>query len=295
MLSPPQSPTSPSFGILVVGLNGANGSVLAAAHNAQQTVSSFRGPQGQLLHPTLDGCITQKIDFGSSSISSSSSVFRGFRHLLSPDPDFSPLSLTNAHVGGWDIRDFSSVGAALEKNQVLDYDLVRQLNQPSQPNQKGRLADLHAMPGVYDKRFISSEMWPEISPNAIDLQAAGTSPTSALEKIRGDIARFKAVTKLAHVTVIFSGSVEPNSSLVEQLSTKEALLGAFGIGEGDGNGNGSGNGSGNGNAMHDHPMPPSLVYATAAVLEGCSFVNGASMNTIQCCGLHDLHDNNSNK
>ena len=28
-------------------------------------------------------------------------------------------------------------------------------------------------------------------------------------------------------------------------------------------------------------MSPSLLYATAAVLEGCSFVNGGSQNTVQ--------------
>jgi len=35
------------------------------------------------------------------------------------------------------------------------------------------------------------------------------------------------------------------------------------------------------------PLPPSLIYATAAVLEGCSFVNGGSQNTV-CGGLVQL-------
>lgn len=34
-------------------------------------------------------------------------------------------------------------------------------------------------------------------------------------------------------------------------------------------------------------IPPSLIYATASVLEGCSFVNGGSQNTV-CEGLVDL-------
>ena len=35
------------------------------------------------------------------------------------------------------------------------------------------------------------------------------------------------------------------------------------------------------------PLPPSLIYATAAILEGCSFVNGGSQNTM-CPGLAEL-------
>jgi myo-inositol-1-phosphate synthase len=36
------------------------------------------------------------------------------------------------------------------------------------------------------------------------------------------------------------------------------------------------------------PLPPSLLYATAALLEGCSFVNGGSQNTLSCPGLTKL-------
>lgn len=40
-------------------------------------------------------------------------------------------------------------------------------------------------------------------------------------------------------------------------------------------------------ADNDREVSPSMLYATAAVLEGCSFVNGGSQNTM-CGALLEL-------
>jgi myo-inositol-1-phosphate synthase len=77
---------------------------------------------------------------------------------------------------------------------------------------------------------------------------------------------------VGHTTVIWSASVEPNCELVTQLQTATELLDAIETDE----------------KKRGGPLPPSLLYATAALLEGCSFINGGSQNTVSCPGLTDL-------
>lgn len=70
----------------------------------------------------------------------------------------------------------------------------------------------------------------------------------------------------------WSASVEPNCELVTKLQTASELLESIEMSEEERGG----------------PLPPSLLYATAALLEGCSFINGGSQNTLSCPGLNDL-------
>ena len=72
--------------------------------------------------------------------------------------------------------------------------------------------------------------------------------------------------------VIWSASVEPNCSLLLNLKTANDLLAAIELTE----------------EQRGGPLPPSVLYATAALLEGCSFINGGSQNTLSCPGLSDL-------
>jgi hypothetical protein len=55
-----QPKTRGSFGVLVVGLGGANGTTLLAGILANRLHLEWRGPQGQLqTTPNYNGCITQ--------------------------------------------------------------------------------------------------------------------------------------------------------------------------------------------------------------------------------------------
>ncbi len=72
--------------------------------------------------------------------------------------------------------------------------------------------------------------------------------------------------------MIWSASVEPNCELLQSLRTASELIDSLDMTEQERGG----------------PLPPSLVYATAALLEGCSFVNGGSQNTLSCPALDDL-------
>lgn len=158
-------------------------------------------------------------------------------------------------VGGWDVVP-TRLGDALYESRILEYDLVRKV--------RATMNDIEVMPGVWDADFYG------------DTQAAGAtyivpdaSRAAQLERLREDIRGFKAEHDLSdandgHVTVIWSASVERPG---QEYESADELLRAI---ESD-----------------DREVSPSLLYAAAALLEGCSFVNGGSQNTMQA-GLIDI-------
>lgn len=82
------------------------------------------------------------------------------------------------------------------------------------------------------------------------------------------LCRFKLERGVTgHTTVIWSASVE--RPCLAEFETAEQLLTAI--------------------DRNDPEVSPSLLYACAAALEGCSFVNGGSQNTL-CPGLVQLAD-----
>ncbi len=126
--------------------------------------------------------------------------------------------------------------------------------------------------GYYDPRFIGSSQHGSATHILTEKEAPNAS--EALKCIRADIRYFKWKNGVVgHTTVIWSASVEPNCPFCVEggLDTAVQLLESIEMTEEERGG----------------PLPPSLIYATAAILEGCSFVNGGSQNTL-CGGLADL-------
>jgi myo-inositol-1-phosphate synthase len=256
-----------SLGILVVGLGGANGSTLLAGILANRLNIEWRGPQGEPMTPNYNGCITQldrKGNNGSSS-SSSSTPAVGYQDVVKGLADASM-----AAVGGWDIRD-TKLGDALLEAHILDYDLVRQV----QPE----MNQVKIFRGLFDPRFIvansSQQQQQQFDDNAtyILTEQEARSDAEALKCLRADIRYFKWRNGVVgHMTVIWSATVEPNSTLIPRIRTATELLESMEMTEEERGG----------------PLPPSLLYATAALLEGCSFVNGGSQNTLDCPGLAQL-------
>lgn len=154
-------------------------------------------------------------------------------------------------------------GDALLQAQILDYDLVRQV--------QDEMNKVKLFRGAYDPRFIGNSQH-EAATHVLTAEEAPTD-SERLKCLRADIRYFKWRNGLVgHTTVIWSASVEPNCDLLGDLETADELLEAIEQSEQDRGG----------------PLPPSLLYATAALLEGCSFVNGGSQNTLSCPGLSDL-------
>jgi myo-inositol-1-phosphate synthase len=150
------------------------------------------------------------------------------------------------------------LGDALLDAQILDYDLVRQI--------KDEMNKTKVFKGYYDPRFIGSSQH-----DGATHVLAETEASEVLKCLRADIRYFKWRNGVVgHTTVIWSASVEPNCEL--PYATSRELLDAIEMTEKE----------------RGRPLPPSLLYATAAMMEGCSFVNGGSQNTLSCRGLLDL-------
>jgi myo-inositol-1-phosphate synthase len=246
--------TRGSFGILVVGLGGANGTTMLAGILANRLSLQWFGPKGESLSPNYNGCITQLTTKGVHG-------GVGYRN-RSPALDKRLGDASMAAVGGWDIRS-TPPGDALLEAQILDYDLVRQV--------RPEMNKIKIFRGLFDPRFIGTSQH-ETATYVLTEQDA-QSDSEALKCLRADIRYFKWRNGVVgHTTVIWSASVEPNSDLVSKLKTANDLMCSIDLSEEERGG----------------PLPPSLLYATAALLEGCSFVNGGSQNTLDCPALWEL-------
>mmetsp|Transcript_14985 Transcript_14985/g.36515 ORF Transcript_14985/g.36515 Transcript_14985/m.36515 type:complete len:1046 (+) Transcript_14985:8-3145(+) len=238
------------FGVMVVGLGGANGTTMLAGILTNRSKIDWRGPRGEPMSPNYNGCITQLDQRGVHGGA-------GYRDLVSGLADASM-----AAVGGWDIRP-TKPGDALLEAQILDYDLVRQV--------RDEMNNVKIFRGLFDPRFIGSSQ--HNTATYILTEQEARSDSDALKCLRADIRYFKWKNGVVgHTTVIWSASVEPNSEVVESIQTAEELLMCIDMTEEERGG----------------PLPPSILYATAALLEGCSFVNGGSQNTLSCLGLAEL-------
>lgn len=238
------------FGILVVGLGGANGTTMLAGIIANRHNIKWHGPKGEPMAPNYYGCITQLDSRGAHG-------GVGYRNVVNG------LADTNmAAIGGWDIRS-TKPGDALLQAQILDYDLVRQV--------QDEMNKVKLFRGLFDPRFIGSSQ--HDTAHHILTEEDAKNDSDALKCLRADIRYFKWRNGIiGHTTVIWSASVEPNSELVTRIWTADHLLQSIDMTEEERGG----------------PLPPSLLYATAAILEGCSFVNGGSQNTLACPGLAAL-------
>ena len=157
----------------------------------------------------------------------------------------------NAVVGGWDIRP-TKLGQALYDCRVLEPDLVRQV--------RDEMDKVDIMEGVWDPSFIG-ESQHETATHVVSGDDNASTRTR-MERIRRDIRTWKEKNNVnGHITVIWSASVERPSDAPVYNSADELL-----------------------NAIYDDSnnddISPSMLYAAAAALEGCSFVNGGSQNTL---------------
>lgn len=159
-------------------------------------------------------------------------------------------SATSAVVGGWDIRA-TRLGQALYDCRVLEPDLVRQVRE--------EMDNTEIMEGVWDPSFIGESQ--HATAARVVAGDDNVSTRTRLARIRRDIRTWKEKNNVnGHITVIWSASVERPSD-TEYASPDDFM-----------------------SAIHDDSnnddISPSMLYAAAAALEGCSFVNGGSQNTL---------------
>jgi myo-inositol-1-phosphate synthase len=133
----------------------------------------------------------------------------------------------------------------------LEPDLVRQV--------RGEMDGVEIMKGVWDPSFIG-ESQHETATHVVKGED-NASTRARVDRIRKDIRSWKEKHNVdGHITVIWSASVERPSEA--EYDSADGLL----------------------NAIHDDAnnddISPSMLYAVASALEGCSFVNGGSQNTL---------------
>jgi myo-inositol-1-phosphate synthase len=245
---PESKPEPEKIGLLVVGLGGNNGVTMLAGFEANKRKLSWETANaGRVSAPNWNGCITQLSGQGV-----------GYK-----DRYPSLADATTAAVSGWDIRP-TKLGDALYNCRVLDFDLVRQV--------RSDMNEIVVLPGIYDPSFLG-ETQHETATHIVAATSSGTGSSSGstgtakswseqVEHLRNDIRTFIQDNHVTgHTTVIWSASVERPADV--NFADADELLRT--ILEDD---------------AQECDISPSILYAVAAALEGCSFVNGGSQNTL---------------
>lgn len=150
-------------------------------------------------------------------------------------------------VGGWDISKVN-LADALKRSEVLEYDLQMKL--------RPYMKDIIPLPAVYYEDFIALNQ-KERADNILP----GNEKKKHLEQVRENIRKFKVENNLEKVIIMWSANTERICLVRNGVhDTSENLLKAI---------------------EDSHPeISPSIIYATAAALEGCSFINGSPQNTL---------------
>jgi len=228
----------PKLGVMIVGLGGNNGSTVVAGVIANREKITWRTNKG-VQQPNYWGSVTQASTLRLGSDENGDDVFLPFHRIL---PMVNPNDIV---FGGWDINSANMV-EAMERAQVLDYDLQRQL--------VPYLKDIKPLPSIYFPDFIAANQ-----SDRADNVLEGTK-SELVQKIREDIREFKAKNGVDKVIVLWSANTERFCDVAEGLNdTKDSLLASI--------------------AKDEEEISPSTLFAVASILEGCTYINGSPQNT----------------
>ncbi|KAF0411257.1 Myo-inositol-1-phosphate synthase [Gigaspora margarita] len=229
----------PKVGLMMVGWGGNNGSTLTASIVANRNNISWRTKEG-IKSPNYFGSVVQSSTLKLGVDTKGSDVYIPFSQIL---PMVHPNDLV---LGGWDISSFN-LAQAMERAQVLDYDLQRQVIP--------MLQELTPLPSIYYPDFIAANQY-----DRADNLIPGDNKKDHLEHIRNDIRQFKAVNQLDKVIVVWTANTERYSEIIPGVNdTAENILKAV---------------------EQSHPeIAPSTIFALACILEKTPFINGSPQNT----------------
>ncbi len=153
--------------------------------------------------------------------------------------DLVPLvDLENIYFGGWDIFEDDAYESALNAG-VLEKTLLDQI--------KDELSSIKPMKAVFDRNYVKKLDGPYIKKAA--------TKYDQYQMLRDDIRKFKSENNLDRLVMIWTGSTEifmKESPVHKDKATFEKGL------------------------KDNHPdIPPSMIYAWAAIAEGVPYANGA--------------------
>ncbi|KAF8804710.1 Myo-inositol-1-phosphate synthase [Phlegmacium glaucopus] len=228
-------------GLLMIGVGGNNGTTLCATILANRHNIVWHTKAG-IQQPNYIGSLLR-----ASTVRIGTEPGSG-KEVHVPISDILPMVHPNDLVlGGWDISGVP-LDRAMQRAQVLDYDLQRQvvpymalLGKP--------------LPSIYYPDFIAANQEARA-----DNVIPGTDKQVHLEHIRADIRKFKQDNDLDRVVVFWTANTERYSDLIPGVNdTADNLLAAI-------------------ESSHAE-VSPSTLFAVAAILEGEPFINGAPQNT----------------
>ena len=164
------------------------------------------------------------------------------------------LSPNDIVIGGWDISKMT-LADAMQRAAVFEPDLQRQLHP--------LLTSITPLPSIYYPDFIAANQSTRAD-NLLD----GDDKGAHLRAIRDQIRSFKAAHGLEKVIVLWSANTERYSDIIAGVNDSEdALMRSI--------------------ARSEPEVSPSTIFAVAAALEGCTYINGSPQNTF-VPGVMDL-------
>lgn len=170
--------------------------------------------------------------------------------------DFLPLAGCNDIVfGGWDIFPDNCYDSAL-KSGVLKKDLLDRL--------KKRLVDKVPMKAVFSQDYVKKLSGPNVKKGKTKMHLA--------EQLIKDINRFRKENDLERVVMLWCGSTEIFIKPTDVHSTIEKFEKGLKDNHAD--------------------IPPSMIYAYAAIRAGCSYGNGAPNLSVDVPALTELAKKN---
>ncbi|KAG7091435.1 hypothetical protein E1B28_010471 [Marasmius oreades] len=246
------NPTSESFefqtnrnvsktGLMMIGIGGNNGSTLTATILANRHNIVWHTKEGAQ-QPNYIGSLLR-----ASTVRIGTDPSTG-KEVHVPVSDVLPMVHPNDLViGGWDISGLA-MDKAMQRAQVLDYDLQRQVAPHMALMGK-------PLPSIYYPDFIAANQEARA-----DNLISGTDKQEHLDHIRADIRKFKEDNGLDRVVVFWTANTERYSDIITGVNdTADNLLDSI-------------------KSSHSE-VSPSTLFAVAAILEGEPFVNGAPQNT----------------
>ncbi len=166
--------------------------------------------------------------------------------------DFVPLAgIDDLVFGGWDVFPDDAYDSAIHAG-VLPKDQLDQI--------KDKLQTVKPMPAVFDRNYVKRLEGSNVK--------SMKSKWDAVLEVRDDIKRFKADNGCERLVMIWCGSTEIYMAPHEVHNTIESLEKAI--------------------KENHQAIPPSMIYAYAALQEGVPFLNGAPNLTVDAPAMVEL-------
>mmetsp|Transcript_43827 Transcript_43827/g.70456 ORF Transcript_43827/g.70456 Transcript_43827/m.70456 type:complete len:515 (+) Transcript_43827:102-1646(+) len=229
----------PKIGMMLVGLGGNNGTTITGGIIANREKLSWMTKEGRM-EADYVGSITQSATMKIGIDEKGEEVYVPLKSVV---PMVNPNDI---HIGGWDISKMN-LADGMKRASVFPQTLQDKLAK--------RMRHMVPLPSVYYKEYLAANQ-----EDRADNVIPGNDKQKHLEHIRNDIRTFKRNNKLDKVIVLWTANTERMCKIIPGVHDSSAnLLKAI---------------------KTSHPeISPSTLFATASILEGCTYINGSPQNT----------------